>query len=117
MIGAATVLVTAFRRRGRRKRLLAERGGSGGGRPAGPLRAPVPVPAGSEASAGGPGLGRASEAAGQGRRAQGRSTPAEGAAGAVREAERSAAARPWPRRFEQLYAKPRQARTRLMGVE
>ncbi|MFJ8053616.1 hypothetical protein [Streptomyces luteogriseus] len=35
-IGAAIVLVTAFRRRGHRKRLLAERHGSGGGHPAHP---------------------------------------------------------------------------------
>ncbi|MET7630655.1 MULTISPECIES: hypothetical protein [unclassified Streptomyces] len=39
-IGAAIVLVTAFRRRGHRKRLLAERYGSGGSHPAQPALSP-----------------------------------------------------------------------------
>ncbi|WP_157867786.1 hypothetical protein [Streptomyces prasinus] len=39
-IGAAVVLVTVFRRRGHRKRLLAERYGSGGSHPAQPVLSP-----------------------------------------------------------------------------
>ncbi|MFC8421600.1 hypothetical protein ACFUN7_12065 [Streptomyces sp. NPDC057236] len=39
-IGAVVVLVTAFRRRGHRKRLLAERHGSGDGHPARPAPSP-----------------------------------------------------------------------------
>ncbi|WP_309062661.1 hypothetical protein [Streptomyces sp.] len=39
-VGAAIVLVTAFRRRGHRKRLLAERHGSGGSHPAQPAPSP-----------------------------------------------------------------------------
>jgi hypothetical protein len=47
-ICAVIVLVTAIRRSGHRKRLLAERHGSGGGHPAPLVRATVPVPADSE---------------------------------------------------------------------
>ncbi|WP_030547681.1 hypothetical protein [Streptomyces albus] len=39
-VGAAIALVTAFRRRGHRKRLLAERHGSGGSHPAQPAMSP-----------------------------------------------------------------------------
>lgn len=47
-IGIVIALVTAVRRRGHRKRLLAERHGDGGGHPAHAAPGPEPVPADSE---------------------------------------------------------------------